>query len=106
MLPTERFKEFRSHAEGRRHDGLKPALIPAFSPWEKMKRAQLFGIQPRLDWRMRIKPDDSKGFSFSRGEKVGMRAGNSLSNQLPLWRGFFSLFMTFAERRLRRASGK
>jgi len=99
MSPVERFKKFCSHAEGRRHDGFKPALIPAFSLEEKVKRSHRFGINPRLDWWMRTKqPDDSKGFSFSRGEKVGMRAGNSLSKQLaivqfkPLLRGF-SLFL-------------
>ena len=41
----------------------EPALIPAFSPKEKVKRSQRFGIYPRLDWWMRIKhPDDSTGF--------------------------------------------
>jgi hypothetical protein len=51
------------------------ALIPAFSPEEKVKRSQRFGINPWLDWWTRIKqPDDSKGFSFSSGEKAGMRA--------------------------------
>jgi hypothetical protein len=39
---------------------------------EKVKRSQRFGIDPRLDWWMRIKqPDDSKGFSFSRGRRLG-----------------------------------
>jgi hypothetical protein len=38
------------------------ALIPAFSPEEKVKRSQRFGINPWLDWWTRIKqPDDSKG---------------------------------------------
>jgi hypothetical protein len=32
-----------------------PALIPAFSPKEKVKRSQRFGIYPQLDWWMRIK---------------------------------------------------
>jgi hypothetical protein len=68
-------------AEGRRNNGVEPALIPSFSLEEKVKRSQCFGILPRLDWWRRIKqPDDSKGFSFALGEKVGMRAGNSLSN--------------------------
>jgi hypothetical protein len=59
-------------AEGRRNNGVEPALIPAFSPKEKVKRSQRFRIYPRLDWWMRIKkPDDSKGFSFSRGRRPG-----------------------------------
>jgi hypothetical protein len=31
------------------------ALIPAFSPKEKVKRSQRFEIHPGLDWWMRIK---------------------------------------------------
>jgi hypothetical protein len=50
-----------------------------FSSKEKVKRSQRFGIHPRLDWWMRIKqPDDSNGYSFSKGEKVGMRAGDKV----------------------------
>jgi len=60
-----------------------PALNPTFSPWKKVKRSQRFGIHPRLDWWMRIKqPDDSKGFSFSKGGEGRDEGGQLLSNHL------------------------
>src|ERR1700722_8804346 len=46
---------------------------------ERVKRSQRFGIHPWLDWWTRIKQAvDSKGFSFSNGEKAGMRAGDKV----------------------------
>ncbi len=71
-LTLRGFKKYRSRAEGRRNNGIETALIPAFSPKEKVKRSQRFGIHPRLDWWMRIKqPDDFKGKNPRLGERVG-----------------------------------